>query len=156
SSLATKQDFQVDPFNRLYAHQARFRLEAEMVRDNALSISGLLSLKMGGPSVKPYQPAGYWDALNFPTRTYEADKGENEYRRGVYTWWQRTFPHPSLLAFDAPTREETTCERTQSNIPQQALVLLDDPTYVEAARVFAAKILREGGSTMEDRMNFAF
>jgi len=156
SSQASKQDLEIDPFNRLYAHQSRFRLEAEMVRDNALSISGLLSLKMGGPSVKPYQPAGYWDALNFPTRTYEADKGENQYRRGVYTWWQRTFPHPSLLAFDAPTREEATCERTQSNIPQQALALLDDPTYVEAARVFAAKIVREGGSTTIDRLNFAF
>jgi hypothetical protein len=156
SSLASKQDLEIDPFNRLYAHQSRFRLEAEMVRDNALAISGLLSLKMAGPSVKPYQPAGYWDALNFPTRTYEADKGENQYRRGVYTWWQRTYPHPSLLAFDAPTREEATCERTQSNIPQQALVLLDDPTYVEAARVFAAKILREGGSTINDRLNFAF
>jgi hypothetical protein len=156
SSLATPQDAQVDPFNRLYARQSRFRLEAEMVRDNALDISGLLSLKMGGPSVKPYQPAGYWDALNFPTRTYEADKGENQYRRGLYTWWQRTFVHPSLLAFDAPTREEATCERTQSNIPQQALVLLDDPTYVEAARVFAARILREGGATTTDRLNFAF
>jgi hypothetical protein len=156
SSLATPQDMQVDPFNRLYAHQSRFRLDAEMVRDNALEVSGLLSLKMGGPSVKPYQPAGYWDALNFPTRTYEADKGENQYRRGLYTWWQRTFVHPSLLAFDAPTREEATCERTQSNIPQQALVLLDDPTYVEAARVFAARILREGGSTTADRLNFAY
>lgn len=156
SSLATPQDMQADPFNRLYAHQSRFRLEAEMVRDNALDVSGLLSLKMGGPSVKPYQPAGYWDALNFPTRTYQADTGENQYRRGLYTWWQRTFVHPSLLAFDAPTREEATCERTQSNIPQQALVLLDDPTYVEAARVFAARILREGGSTTAGRLRFAY
>lgn len=156
SSRPTPLDQQLDPFNRLYARQSRMRLEAEMVRDNALKISGLLSLKMGGPSVKPYQPAGYWDALNFPTRTYEADKGENQYRRGVYTWWQRTFANPSLLAFDAPTREEATCERTQSNIPQQALVLLDDPTYVEAARVFAARILREGGSSTTDRIRFAY
>ena len=156
SSQATADDQRIDPFNRLYSHQSHFRLEAEMVRDNALEISGLLSLKMGGPSVKPYQPAGYWDALNFPTRTYEADKGENQYRRGVYTWWQRTFTHPSLLAFDAPTREEGACERTQSNIPQQALVLLDDPTYVEAARVFAARILREGGSNTTDRFDWAY
>jgi hypothetical protein len=156
SSHGLPEDEQADPFNRLYARQSHFRLEAEMVRDNALDISGLLSLKLGGPSVKPYQPAGYWDALNFPTRTYQADKGENQYRRGLYTWWQRTFVHPSLLAFDAPTREEATCERTQSNIPQQALVLLDDPTYVEAARVFAARILREGGATTADRLKFAY
>jgi hypothetical protein len=156
SSLAAPADVQADPFNRLYAHQSRFRLDAESVRDNALAISGLLSPKLGGPSVKPYQPAGYWDALNFPTRTYDADKGENQYRRGIYTWWQRTFAHPSLLAFDAPTREETTCERTQSNIPQQALVLLNDPTYVEAARVFAARILREGGSDSGARLTWAF
>jgi hypothetical protein len=156
SSQATPEDQQIDPFNRLYAHQGRFRLDAEMIRDNALDVSGLLSLKIGGPSVKPYAPAGYWDALNFPTRTYDADKGENQYRRGVYTWWQRTFAHPSLLAFDAPTREEATCERTQSNIPQQALALLDDPTYVEAARVFAARILHEGGSSTTERLEWAF
>ena len=156
SSLATPQIREADPFNRLYAHQSRYRLEAEAVRDNALSISGLLSPRMFGPSVKPYQPVGYWDALNFPTRTYEADKGEDQYRRGVYTWWQRTFLHPSLVAFDAPPREEATCERLKSNIPQQALVLLNDPTYVEAARVFAARILQEGGSNPLDRINWAY
>lgn len=156
SSQPSADDQRVDPFNRLYAHQSRFRLDAEMIRDNALDVSGLLSLKIGGPSVKPYAPAGYWDALNFPTRTYDADKGEDQYRRGVYTWWQRTFAHPALLAFDAPTREEATCERTQSNIPQQALVLLDDPSYVEAARVLAARILREGGANTTDRIDWAY
>ena len=156
SSQATPRMRDADPFNRLYAHQSRYRLEAEAVRDNALAVSGLLSPKMFGPSVRPYQPAGYWDALNFPTRTYEADKGENEYRRGVYTWWQRTFLHPSLVAFDAPPREEATCERLKSNIPQQALVLLNDPTYVEAARVFAARIIHEGGSNPLDRINWAY
>jgi hypothetical protein len=156
SSVAAPQDRPIDPFNRLCSHQSRFRLDAETVRDNALQISGLLSLKMGGPSAKPYQPVGYWDALNFPTRTYEADKGENQYRRGVYTWWQRTFLHPSLAAFDAPSREESTCERNNSNIPQQALVLLDDPTYVEAARVFAARIVHEGGAAPADRIDWAF
>src|ERR1019366_723848 len=134
-----------DPYNRLVARQARFRLDAEAVRDNALAVSGLLTLKVGGPSVKPYQPAGYWEYLNFPTRTYAADRGDDQYRRGVYTYWQRSFPHPSLTAFDAPSREECTAERTRSNTPQQALVLLNDPTYVEAARVLAAKILRDGG-----------
>jgi len=156
SSQATPDDIAIDPFNRLYARQSHFRLDAEMVRDNALSVSGLLSPKMGGPSVKPYQPAGYWDPLNFPPRKYVADTGENQYRRGVYTWWQRTFPHPSLTAFDAPSREESTCERLRSNIPQQALVLLNDPTYVEAARVFAERIIKEGGSDPAERLNWAY
>ena len=128
-----------DPANKLIARQSRFRLDAELVRDNALAVSGLLVDRVGGPSVKPYQPAGYWAYLNFPTRDWIADKGDNQYRRGIYTYWQRTFPHPSLLAFDAPSREECTVERPRSNTPQQALVLLNDPTYVEAARVLATK-----------------
>lgn len=144
-----------DPYNRWLARQARFRLDAEMVRDNALAISGLLSTKVGGPSVKPYQPAGYWYALNFPTREWQNDKGEKLYRRGMYTHWQRTFLHPSMLAFDASTREECTVERPRSNIPQQALALLNDPTYVEAARAFAERILREGGSSLDDRLQWA-
>jgi len=155
-SQATPRDNEVDPFNRLCAHQSRLRLDAEMVRDNALAVCGLLSPKMGGPSVRPYQPAGYWDPLNFPPRTYEASKGEDQYRRGVYTWWQRTFPHPSLLAFDAPSREEATCERLRSNIPQQALVLLNDPTHVEAARVFAARMMKDGGVAVADKINWAY
>ncbi len=155
SSTPTAQEKEVDPYNRLYARQSRFRLDAEMVRDNALAVSGLLVDKIGGPSAKPYQPAGYWDALNFPTRTWMADKGENEYRRGIYTWWQRSFLHPSLLAFDAPSREEATCERNRSNIPQQALALLDDPTYVEASRVFAERIARNGGADPAARIRWA-
>jgi hypothetical protein len=145
-----------DPYNHLLARQARFRLDAEMVRDNALAVSGLLARKIGGPSVKPYQPAGYWAYLNFPTRTYQEDKGANQHRRGLYTWWQRTFPHPSLIAFDAPSREECTVDRPRSNTPQQALVLLNDPTYVEAARVLAQKVLLRGGKTNEERMHFAY
>jgi mono/diheme cytochrome c family protein len=134
-----------DPANLWLARQGRWRLDAEMIRDNALAVSGLLVRRVGGPSVKPYQPAGYWDFLNFPTRQWVADHGENQYRRGLYTFRQRTFLQPSLLAFDASTNEECTVERAQSNTPMQALVLLDDPTYVEAARVFAARILLEGG-----------
>ena len=134
---ASATALQKDPDNRWLARQGRFRLDAEMVRDNALAVSGLLSPKIGGRSVKPYQPRGYWAHLNFPVREYENDHGENQYRRGLYTYWCRTFLHPSLLAFDAPTREECTAERTRSNTPLQALVLLNDPTYVEAARVFA-------------------
>lgn len=145
-----------DPFNRLFARQGRFRLDAEFVRDNALAVSGLLVEDIGGPSVKPYQPPGYWFALNFPVREWENDKGEGLYRRGLYTWWQRSFLHPSLLAFDAPTREECTAERPRSNIPQQALALLNDPTYVEAARVFAEKIVREGGADPTARIQWAF
>ncbi len=156
ASTPTAEQKERDPENRWYAHQSRFRLDAEFVRDNALAVSGLLSLKIGGDSVHPYQPPGYWDFLNFPTRTWAADKGDSEYRRGLYTWWQRTFLHPSLLAFDAPTREECTADRPRSNVPQQALTLLNDPTYVEAARVFATHILQQGGQTTIDKLTFAY
>ena len=106
-----------DPFNRELARQGRWRLDAEFVRDNALAVAGLLVPKIGGPSVKPYQPDGYWENLNFPVRTYDASTGPDQYRRGLYTWWQRSFTHPSMLAFDAPTREECAAERNRSNIP---------------------------------------
>ena len=105
--------------------------------------------------MKPYQPAGDWDHLNFPKRTYEADEGDDQYRRGLYTHWQRSFLHPSLAAFDAPSREECVAERPVSNTPQQALTLLNDPTYVEAARAFAYRIWKEGGSTNEARVRWA-
>jgi hypothetical protein len=145
-----------DPDNRLYARQSRFRLDAEQVRDNALAVSGLLAPKLFGPSVHPYQPAGYWAYLNFPPREWDASAGEDQYRRGLYTWWQRSFLQPSLVAFDAPSREECTGERVRSNVPQQALVLLNDPTYVEAARVFAERIVRDGGRGFESRVRFAY
>jgi hypothetical protein len=156
SSASTEQLRQLDPYNKWLARQSRFRLDAEMVRDNALATSGLLSLAIGGPSVKPYQPRGYWAHLNFPVREYESDHGENQYRRGLYTYWARTFLHPSLLAFDAPTREECSVERPRSNTPLQALVLLNDPTYVEAARVFARRIVAEGGADATARLRWAF
>jgi hypothetical protein len=156
SSSASEQQRQLDPDNRWLARQGRFRLDAELIRDNALAISGLLSPKIGGPSVKPYQPAGYWAYLNFPTREWANDRGENQYRRGLYTWWQRTFLQPSLKAFDAPTREECTAVRTRSNTPLQSLVLLNDPTYVEAARAFAVEIVKEGGAKPAERIDWAF
>jgi hypothetical protein len=156
TSKPTPEQTERDPYNRLLARQGRFRIDAEMVRDNALAVSGLLSQRIGGESDKPYQPRGYWSALNFPPREWENDRGEKQYRRGLYTHWQRSFLHPSLLAFDAPSREECTAERARSNIPQQALVLLNDPTYVEAARAFAERILREGGSSNDDRLRWAF
>ncbi|MBL9184364.1 MAG: DUF1553 domain-containing protein [Verrucomicrobiaceae bacterium] len=154
-STSTKELTAADPYNRECARQSAFRLDAELVRDNALAISGLLVPKIGGPSVKPYQPAKYWENLNFPTREWQNDSGEGLYRRGMYTWWQRSFTHPSMLAFDAPSREECTAERNRSNIPQQALVLLNDPTYVEAARAFAARILQSDGDAPK-RITWAF
>ena len=156
TSRAAKELQQRDPDNRDLARQSRFRLEAEFVRDNALAISGLLVRKLGGLSVKPYQPPGYWENLNFPVREWENDKNENQWRRGLYTWWQRSYLQPSLLAFDAPSREECTAERVRSNIPQQALVLLNDPTYVEAARVFAQRILAESTGTPDQRIAWAW
>jgi hypothetical protein len=156
SSKPSKVLQERDPQNQYLARQGRFRIDAEAVRDNALAISGLLNLKIGGPSVKPYQPAGYWAMMNFPTREYQHDHGENQYRRGLYTHWQRTFLHPSLLAFDASTREECTVDRPRSSTPLQALVLLNDPTYVEAARVFAEHILKDGGATGPERFTWAF
>jgi hypothetical protein len=145
-----------DPENRLLARQSRFRVEAEIVHDNALSISGLLVTRFGGPSVNPYQPDGYWASLNFPHREYVDSVGDDLYRRGLYTHWQRTFLHPSLAAFDAPSREECTANRVLSNTPLQALVLLNDPIYEEAARIFAEHALRRGGTALEDRIRWAW
>ncbi|MYC76111.1 DUF1553 domain-containing protein [Candidatus Poribacteria bacterium] len=145
-----------DAYNRLLARQSRWRLDAEAVRDNALMLSGLLVPTIGGPSVRPYQPKGYYSNLNFPKRVYMHDTGENQYRRGLYTHWQRTFLHPSMMAFDAPSRQECTAERATSNTPMQALTLLNDPSYVEAARVFAARIIEEGGESVAERINWAY
>jgi len=156
TSTASKDLQARDPFNREHARQSRWRIEAEMVRDNALTVAGLLNPKVGGPSVKPYQPDGYWENLNFPVRSYDASKGDDQFRRGLYTWWQRSFLHPSMLAFDAPSREECAAERTRSNIPQQALVLLNDPTYVESARAFAARIVKEGSGDVSARISWAW
>ncbi len=155
ASAADEKARQLDPYNRLLSHQARFRLDAELVRDNALAVSGLLSPKLGGRSVKPFQPPGYWAYLNFPPREWEKDRGDDVYRRGLYTYWCRTFLHPSLLALDASTREECTVERPRSNTPLQALVLLNDPNYVEAARALAERVVRSGGDA-EGRVQFAY
>jgi Protein of unknown function (DUF1553)/Protein of unknown function (DUF1549)/Planctomycete cytochrome C len=145
-----------DPENRLVARQNRFRLPAEMIRDNALSVSGLLVEKLGGPSARPYQPAGYYEYLNFPKRIYKADANENQYRRGLYVHWQRQFLHPMLKAFDAPSREECTVQRPISNTPLQALTLLNDPSLVEAARGLALRIVNDGGATDEARIRWVW
>ncbi|MGC4017169.1 MAG: DUF1553 domain-containing protein [Luteolibacter sp.] len=148
----------IDPGNRLLCEQSPRRLDAEFVRDNALAISGLLSGDLiGGPSVKPYQPVGYYANLNFPQRDYIADTGDLQYRRGLYMHWQRTFMHPMLAAFDAPSREECSADRLQSNSPQQALVQLNDPTFVEAARAFALRLVVEHpAATDPERVRDAF
>ncbi len=145
-----------DPDNRLLARQSRFRVDAEIVHDVALSIAGLLVERFGGPSVRPYQPDGYLAAMNFPKREYSASRGEDLYRRGLYTQWQSTFLHPTLVTFDAPTREECTVNRVNSNTPLQALVLLNDPIYVEAARVFAEHMVKSGGKKLESRLQWAY
>jgi hypothetical protein len=136
---------ETDANNRLLARQTPRRLEAEFVRDNALAAAGLIDLEVGGPSVYPYQPDGYYAALQFPDRDYVADTDEREYRRGVYMHWQRTFLHPMLANFDAPSREECTASRIVSSTPQQALTLLNDPTFVEAARGLAEEAIGPRG-----------
>ena len=156
SSVARSELTSIDPHNRLYARQSAYRLPAEMVRDNALTISGLLVQQTGGPSVRPYQPSGYYRHLNFPQRTYEQDNDDRQWRRGVYVHWQRQFLHPMLKAFDAPGREECTAQRAQSNTPMAALVLLNDPTFVEAARAFATRSLDGDARTDDERLAWAF
>jgi hypothetical protein len=156
SSAETEALREKDPENRLYARQSRFRLPAEMVRDNALAIGGLLVLDVGGPSVHPYQPVGYYRHLNFPPREYKADTDARQWRRGVYVHWQRQYLHPMLKAFDAPAREECTAQRPRSNTPLAALVLLNDPTFLEAARGFAVRGLEHGAMTDAERITWLF
>lgn len=156
SSQLTPQLREVDPENRWLARQGRFRLDAEMVRDNALAISGLLTDRIGGPSVKPYQPPGYWSHLNFPPREWQNGSGADLYRRSLYTHWQRQYLHPAMLAFDAPGREECTAERPRSNTPLQSLVLMNDPEFVEAARAFGEQVLLCGGPSTGERLKWAF
>lgn len=141
SSVSSPALDEKDPDNRLIARQSRFRVDAEIVHDIALDVSGLLVDKFGGPSVRPVEPSGYLLAMNFPKRDYSASHGDGLYRRGVYTEWQRTFLHPELLNFDAPTREECAVNRVNSNTPLQALDLLNDPIFIEASRVFAQRVL---------------
>jgi hypothetical protein len=158
SSKATPSLVQKDPENLLLARGPRVRLPAEVVRDNALAASGLLSERLGGPSVKPYQPAGLWEELagGLGEGLYVQDKGANLYRRGMYTYRKRTVPHPSLSTFDAGSREICQVKRSRTNTPLQALELLNDVTYVEAARRLAERTLTEGGGTPAERLTFAF
>ena len=147
---------ELDPANRLYAAQSPRRLDAEFIRDNALAICGLLDEDIGGPSAHPYQPAGYYVNIQFPDRDYHAELDERQFRRGIYSHWQRTFLQPMLANFDAPSREECIAARNVSNSPQQALTLLNDPSFVEAARVLAGKILAQPAHNEGERLEMIY
>jgi hypothetical protein len=160
SSRVTKDRLAKDADNRLLSRGPRFRLDAEMLRDQALFVSGLLVEKLGGPSVKPPQPGGIWEAVAYTgsnTRTFVADRGhEKVHRRGMYTFWKRTAPPPEMNTFDAPSRESCIVRRERTNTPLQALLLLNDPQFVEAARTLAERTMKEGGATPEERLIFMF
>jgi hypothetical protein len=160
SSKVTSALLEKDPENRLLARGPRLRLPAEMIRDTALAASGLLNDQIGGPSVRPYQPKGLWEEMAFgegySAQSYEQSHGKDLYRRGMYTFWKRTVPPASLATFDAPDREKCTARRSQTNTPLQALALLNDPTYVEAARALAERALLEGGKDEKSRLVYAF
>ncbi len=142
NSKATESLLAKDPFNRLFARGPRIRLEAESIRDQALSVAGLLSDKMGGPGVMPPQPDGIWQMV-YSGDKWTTPKNEDKYRRGIYTFWRRTSPYPSMVTFDAPSREFCVLRRVRSNTPLQALTLLNDPVYVEAAQALARRVLDE-------------
>lgn len=155
----TPEAYARDPENRWLSRGPRFRLEAEVIRDSALAAAGLLIGDIGGPSVKPYQPGGLWEAVGYTdsnTARFTQDAGEKLYRRSLYTFWKRTSHPPSMSMFDAPSREACNVRRARTNTPLQALALLNDKQFVEAARHFAQRILREGGTTDEDRIVWAF
>jgi hypothetical protein len=157
SAVTTPEKKEKDPENRFLARGPRFRMDGEMIRDSALSASGLLVRKIGGPSVKPYQPEGVWEAvamIGSNTRDYKQDQGENLYRRSMYTFWKRAAPPASMEIFNAPNREVCTIRRERTNTPLQALVTLNDPQFVEAARFLADKTLQEGGDDDQKRLDF--
>ncbi len=156
AAIVTKDKLEKDRDNRLLSRGPRYRLDAEMIRDYALSASGLLVPKLGGPSVKPYQPDGVWEAvamIGSNTRDYKRDTGENLYRRSMYTFWKRSAPPASMEIFNAPNRETCTVRRDRTNTPLQALVTLNDIQLVEAARVLAEKTLK-AAETDEVRIDF--
>lgn len=155
SARVTPESLKKDPRNRLLSRGPRFRLEAEMVRDQALAVSGLLSRKLHGPSVFPPQPPNLWQAAFNGERTWATSTGEDRYRRGLYVFWRRTIPYPSMATFDAPSRETCTLRRSRTNTPLQAFVTLNDPVYVEASQALARRIVRDGGVTPEERARFA-
>jgi hypothetical protein len=154
SSRLTPGLLEKDPRNRLLSRGPRLRLDAETVRDQALALSGLLTRKIGGPSVYPWQPDGLWRAAFNGERTWATSQGEDKYRRGLYTFWRRTVPYPSMATFDAPSRETCTVRRIQTDTPLQAFVTLNDPVYVEAAQALGRRLVREGGATVTERIRY--
>jgi hypothetical protein len=153
SAAATKEKLEKDPDNRLLSRGPRLRLDAEYIHDNALAVSGLLNEKVGGPSVKPYQPAGIWDGVD---AKYEQDHGAKLYRRGMYVFWRRSAHYPSFATFDAPNREVCTYLRQRTQTPLQSLTLMNDPVYVEAARALAERVIQEEPSDPDRRLLKAF
>jgi len=158
SSSAPEELYRKDPENRLLARGPRFRLTGELVRDQALAASGLLVPKIGGPSTRPYMPAGVWSETNRygNLKNYKADSGEGLYRRSMYTIWKRTAAPPSMLLFDAPNREICMPKRSRTNTPLQALALMNEVTYVEAARALAQRMMKEGGDSVDSRLTTGF
>jgi hypothetical protein len=157
SAVTSPEKLVRDPQNKLLARGPHFRMDAEMVRDAALAASGLLVPKIGGPSVKPYQPDGVWEAVAMPesnTKAYKRDTGENLYRRSLYTFWKRAAPPASMEVFNAPSREACTVRRERTSTPLQALVTLNDPQFVEAARTLAERTLKQGGDKDAARIDF--
>jgi hypothetical protein len=155
SSAATPQLLERDPYNKLLARGPRFRMEAEMIRDVALAVSGRLSEKIGGPSVFPLQPDGIWD-LPYNDDQWKTSEGEDAYRRGLYTFVRRTSPYPSFVTFDAPSREFCTVRRVRTNTPLQSLTTLNDPAFFAHARDLALRLRKEGGSEMNARLAYGF
>jgi mono/diheme cytochrome c family protein len=155
SSHLTPELLRQDPDNRLLARGPRLRMPAEMIRDQVLSVSGLLSERVGGPSVRPYQPAGLWKELT-GSEDYTQQHGDNLYRRSIYTFWKRTVAPPTMMAFDAAGREACVVRETRTNTPLQALALMNEVTFVEAARVLAQRVMKEGGKMPQGRITYAF
>jgi hypothetical protein len=158
SSQVDRRKFDIDPENRLISRGPRYRLDAEVLRDQALFVAGLLKVESGGKGFKPYQPEGLWETIAFvesDTSKYVQDVGDTIYRRSLYLFWKRTSPHPTMLAFDAPMRESCTVRRTRTNTPLQALVTLNETAFVESARVFAKRVMRAAQSDGE-RLRWAF
>jgi hypothetical protein len=156
SSETTPEMIQRDPENRLLARGPRFRLPAEMIRDQALSAAGLLVNKIGGPSVKPYQPEGLWKEISMQDMDYVQSHGDDLYRRSLYTFWKRTIAPPEMINFDSANREACVVRETRTNTPLQALNLMNDVTYVEAARFIGQRMMKEGGASAEDRLRYGF
>jgi hypothetical protein len=161
SAVVKPEHLQRDTYNRLLARGPRFRMDAEMIRDNALAISGLLNEKIGGKSVYPYQPPGLWEAIgfgdSFSSQSYHQSKGPDLYRRAMYTYWKRSMPYPSMNTFDSPSREICTSYRARTTTPLQSLVLMNDPAYVEAARALGQRVMTDcKDRSLRDQITYAF